>query len=71
MQKSVLLLDDHKLFREGISCLISRDPGLEVVADTADENEAVKIVGSVHPDLVIMEVSLPFLNGVEATRRII
>lgn len=67
----VLLVDDHPLFREGLGDIIATMPGVEVAAEAADGEEAVARAREVAPDLVIMDLHMPGVNGIEATRRIV
>jgi DNA-binding NarL/FixJ family response regulator len=67
----VLLVDDHPLFREGLGDIIATMPGVEVAAEAADGEEAVALARDVAPDLVIMDLHMPGVNGIEATRRIV
>ncbi len=66
----ILLADDHEIMLGGLRSLIEREPGLEVVAEARDGAQAVAMAREVEPDLVLMDVSMPGLNGIEATRRI-
>ncbi|MCS5732910.1 response regulator [Herbiconiux daphne] len=66
----VLLVDDQPLFREGMRVIIDAQPGLEVVGAASDGAEAVELVDSLSPDVVLMDIRMPELDGVEATRRI-
>ena len=65
----VLLADDHQLLRQAIRRALE-DAGLTVVAEAGDGGEAVRLVGELHPDIVVMDVSMPVLDGIEATRRL-
>jgi two-component system, NarL family, response regulator DegU len=65
----VLLADDHRLLREGLRRSLT-DEGFEIVGEAADGEEACDLVDELHPDLVLMDVTMPNLNGVEATKRI-
>jgi DNA-binding NarL/FixJ family response regulator len=67
----VLVVDDHPLFREGLGDIIATMPGVEVAAEAADGEQAVAAAREVNPDLVIMDLNMPGVNGVEATRRIV
>lgn len=67
----VLLADDHKILREGLTSLLSAVSGIEIVGQAADGAEAVKLALELKPDVVVMDVTMPKLNGVEATRRIL
>lgn len=66
----VVLADDHTLFREGTRELLERGRGIEVVGEAADGAAAVAVVGELEPDVVIIDVEMPELDGIEATRRI-
>jgi DNA-binding NarL/FixJ family response regulator len=66
----VLLAEDHQLVRAGIHALLDRMAGVEVVAEVSDGVEAVKVVETLQPDLVLMDVAMPGLNGLEAASRI-
>jgi two-component system response regulator NreC len=66
----VLLADDHRMMREGIRALLERQDDIEVVAEAADGREAVHLATQLCPDVVVMDVSMPMLNGIEATRQI-
>jgi DNA-binding NarL/FixJ family response regulator len=67
----VLLADDHHLFREGLRALLVSASDLEVVGEAGDGNEVVAKAAEVRPDVILMDLQLPGLNGVEATRRIL
>lgn len=66
----VLLADDHKLVREGIALLLMGHPRIEVLGHAGDGQEAVEKARSLRPDVVLMDVTMPRLNGIEATRTI-
>ncbi len=66
----VLLADDHRVVREGLSCLITDESDMEVVAEVSNGADAVQQAVELRPDVVVMDVSMPVLNGLEATRRI-
>jgi DNA-binding NarL/FixJ family response regulator len=67
----VVVADDHGLVRSGIAALLGMVPGVEVVAQAADGHEAMKLVEQHRPRLVLMDISMPGLNGLEATARIV
>lgn len=66
----VLLADDHAMFREGTAELLKRAPDLVVVAEAGDGQQAVELACQLRPDVVVMDVHMPELSGVDATRRI-
>ena len=67
----VLIADDHPLFRHGMRTLLNATPDIEVVGEATTGNEAVELVESLRPELVLMDIKMPGLNGIEATRRIL
>lgn len=66
----VLVADDHAILREGLITLLAEEPQIEVVAEACDGQEAVELALAMHPDVVLMDVTMPLLSGIEATRRI-
>ena len=70
MTLRIVLADDHPVVRGGLTALIGTLPGLEVVGEAADGEAAVREVQLLEPDVVLMDVRMPVLDGVEATRRI-
>ncbi|MGP4002972.1 response regulator [Streptomyces sp. 8N706] len=66
----VLIADDQLMVREGFSVLLSAQPDIEVVGEALDGREAVGQVASLRPDVVLMDIRMPGMNGLEATRRI-
>jgi two-component system, NarL family, nitrate/nitrite response regulator NarL len=66
----LLLADDHHLFRKGLASLLEKEPGFEVVAEAEDGAEAIRKAQAVKPDLVLMDIHMPGVNGLEATRQI-
>lgn len=71
MTLKILLADDHQLLREGLRGLLSSMPDYEVVGEAEDGRTAVRLAQELSPDLVIIDVSMPGLNGIEATRQIV
>jgi DNA-binding NarL/FixJ family response regulator len=67
---SVLLADDHVLIRAGIRALVEKFPSIRVIAEATDGREALRLIGEHQPDLVLMDIAMPGLNGLEATARI-
>jgi NarL family two-component system response regulator LiaR len=66
----ILIADDHPLLRQALKNVLEKQPDFEVVAEAVDGEEAVKIAGELKPDIVIMDISMPRLNGLEATKLI-
>ncbi len=64
----VLLVEDHTLFRQGLAQLIRHEPDLEIVGEAANGEAALALVPSAHPEVVLMDIRMPVMNGIEATR---
>jgi len=71
MKIRVLLVDDHNIVREGLRVLLNASEKVEVVGEVADGREAVRKVQELEPDVVVMDIAMPMLNGAEATRQIL
>ena len=71
MSIRILLADDHKITRQGLRSLLDKQQDMEVVAEAEDGRTAVRLAGELSPNVVIMDVTMPDLNGVEATRQIV
>ena len=67
----VLVADDHPVFRHGLKALLGSVPDVEVVAEAASGEEAVELAVSTHPDVVLLDLQLPGISGIEACRRIV
>lgn len=67
----VLIADDHTLFREGLAALLKSVPGLDVVAIVEDGQRAIELAAKLQPDVILMDLRMPGLNGIEATRQIV
>jgi DNA-binding NarL/FixJ family response regulator len=67
----ILLADDHTMVRDGLRALLAGQPGLEIVAEAADGRECVQLAEAHSPDVVMMDIAMPKMNGIEATRRIL
>jgi two-component system, NarL family, response regulator NreC len=67
---TVLLAEDHTIVRQGVAKILEAEPGLVVVGEACDGREAIAKVEELKPDVVIMDIAMPLLNGIEATRQI-
>ncbi|HEU5298185.1 MAG TPA: response regulator transcription factor [bacterium] len=66
----VLVADDHAIVREGVRMILGREPDIEVVGEAGDGQQALDLVATVHPQVVIMDISMPGVGGIEATQRL-
>ncbi len=66
----ILLADDHKIIRDGLKTLIEKETGMEVAAEAENGRKTVRLVQKLRPNVVIMDVTMPDMNGIEATRKI-
>ena len=66
----ILLVDDHAILRDGIRSLLEKDPQLKVVGEAGDGRAAIEMTRQLQPDIVLMDVAMPLLNGLEATAQI-
>ncbi|KGX86321.1 response regulator [Pontibacillus litoralis] len=71
MSTKLLLIDDHKLFREGVKRILEFEPSFEVVAEGDDARNIVELVEQSNPDVVVMDINMPEVNGVEATAQLL
>jgi DNA-binding NarL/FixJ family response regulator len=70
-QKRVLIADDHVLFAEALEAILTGDGRIAVVGRAKNGREAVELATSLHPDVVLMDISMPVMDGIEATARIV
>jgi DNA-binding NarL/FixJ family response regulator len=70
MDTKVLLADDHAILREGIRMVLDAQPGITVVGEAEDGRQALEMVEDLQPDVVVMDIAMPNMNGAEATRQI-
>lgn len=66
----IIIVDDHAIVREGVRAIIEAQPDIEVVAEATNGEEAVASTAELHPDIVLMDITMPGMNGLEATRQI-
>ncbi|MEC2077875.1 response regulator transcription factor [Metabacillus fastidiosus] len=71
MKTNIAIIDDHQLFREGVKRILDFEPAFEVVAEGDDGTEALEIVEKNNPDVIIMDINMPNMNGVEATKKLV
>jgi len=69
-QIKVLIVDDHPLFRQGLKDLLDTDPIMNVIGEAADGEVAIEMVYDVRPDVILMDINLPTINGLQVTRKI-
>lgn len=67
----ILLADDHTMFRQGLCAMLNEDPEMEVVGEAEDGTAAIKLTRELKPDLIVMDVDMPKMNGIDAARRIL
>jgi two-component system, NarL family, response regulator NreC len=67
----ILVADDHGIIRKGLKLLLERVPGMQVVGEAADGREAVRLASELHPEVVIIDIAMPLLNGIDATAQIL
>jgi DNA-binding NarL/FixJ family response regulator len=67
----VLLADDHAIVRQGLRSILEREADLQVVGEAADGRDAVRKAATLDPDVVVMDITMPLMNGIEATSRIV
>jgi len=71
MAITVILADDHKIIRDGLRTLIESQSGMKVIAEAENGRETIKLAKELQPNVVIMDISMPDLNGIDATREIV
>jgi DNA-binding NarL/FixJ family response regulator len=67
----VVLADDHEIFRDGLSALLKKDPAVRLVGEACNGAELIEVVQKVKPQVVLTDIKMPILNGIEATRRLL
>ena len=71
MKTSIVIIDDHQLFREGVKRILDFEASFDVVAEGDDGSEAMDLVENINPDVVIMDINMPNMNGIEATQMLV
>jgi two-component system, NarL family, response regulator NreC len=71
MSLRVLIADDHGVVRQGLRALLEKSPQLSVVGEAADGREAVRLASEKKPDIIVMDIAMPLLNGIDATTQIV
>ena len=71
MDAKVLLVDDHRIMREGLRSLIEKQPGMEVVAESDNGRTALRLTRKLKPNVIVMDINMPDMNGITATRQIV
>ncbi|MBF0501423.1 MAG: response regulator transcription factor [Candidatus Riflebacteria bacterium] len=71
MEIRILLADDHKILREGLKNLLDKHSGIKVVGEASDGMQAIELADQLNPQVIIMDISMPLLNGIEASRKIL
>ncbi len=71
MSIRILIADDHRLMREGLRAMLTKEAGWEVAGEAGDGRTAVQLAQTLRPDVVIMDITMPGLNGIEATRQLV
>lgn len=66
----ILIVDDHTVVRDGLNALISAEPGMQVVGSAADGKEAIELVEALQPDVILLDLVMPNMDGVQATLEI-
>jgi len=66
---SILIVDDHQLFRNGLKFILSESEDFEIVAEASNGEEFIKLIKNVVPDIVLMDINMPLMNGIDASRK--
>ena len=67
---TIVIVDDHQVMRQGLRALLEAQPGFQVVGDTGDGESAVKLVERLHPDILVLDMVMPGINGIEVARQV-
>jgi Response regulator containing a CheY-like receiver domain and an HTH DNA-binding domain len=71
MSVKIIIADDHKIMRDGLRNMLDKEPGMEVVAEAKNGREAVRLAEQLRPDILVMDISMDDLNGIDATRALV
>ena len=71
MKTKIIIADDHKIMREGLKALIEKQPDMEVAAEARDGLEVTKLARKLAPQVIIMDIGMPEMNGIDATRQVL
>lgn len=71
MAVRILLVDDHKMFRQGLCTMLKEQPDMDVIGEAEDGATAIRLARELKPDFIVMDVDMPGMNGIDATRRIL
>lgn len=71
MKIRVMLVEDHSIFRHALKMMLEQDPRIEVVGEAADGNAALRLAAETNPEVIVMDIGMPRMDGIEATRRIV
>lgn len=66
----ILLADDHTILREGLKSLLSTEPDIEIIGEVSNGYDAIAVAGRIKPDIVLMDIGMPVMNGIEATKKL-
>jgi DNA-binding NarL/FixJ family response regulator len=69
-EKKIFIVEDHQLFREGLKAMLARNPAYEVAGESADGREAIQLIQKIKPDLVLLDLTLPIINGYSVLQEI-
>lgn len=68
MSVRILIVDDHQAMRETLKTLLAEDPGIEIAGEAANGKEAIEMAKEIKPDMIIMDIAMPVMNGIDATK---
>src|SRR4051812_1535074 len=71
MSTTIVIADDHQIVRQGLRSLLERYPDMKVIGEAADGRSAVRMAKELNPEVVVMDIAMPELNGIEATRQLV